>query len=67
MNGIITGFGTLLFIVGLVVGILSVIVSVHNLTPTLTAVTVNWHIEAEIAVVFLLIGVIMVTLGIKKF
>ncbi|MGA2523818.1 MAG: hypothetical protein ABSF65_06655 [Candidatus Bathyarchaeia archaeon] len=67
MNSILTGIGILLFIVGLVLGVFSGIGLVHNVTSEPTAITTNWHLEAVTAIAFMVIGVLMVTLGFKKF
>jgi len=65
MNGIVTGIGILLFIVGLVMGIISGIGLAQNVNSIGNAP--DWPIEAEIAIAFMVIGVLMVTLGFKKF
>jgi len=67
MDSILTGIGILLLVVGLVLGIFSVIVLVHSVTPLPAANTINWLVEAVIAIAFMVIGVLMVILGIKKF
>ena len=64
MNSILTGIGILLFIVGLVMGYASGMGLVHNVSIRPTP---NWLMEAVIAIVFMVIGVLMVILGIKKF
>jgi hypothetical protein len=68
MDSILTGIGILLFIVGLVLGIVSGIGLVHSLTASnVIAPTPNYLIDAVIAIAFMAIGVLMVILGIKKF
>jgi len=67
MDRIITSIGILLFIVGLVLGIFSGIGLVHSPMPAPTASPPDYLIEAVIAIAFMVIGVLMVILGIKKF
>jgi uncharacterized protein YacL len=67
MNTIIAGVGILLFIVGLVIGVLSVIVFAHNPMSQSIAPTIDWNVEAVVAIVFMVIGALVVILGIKKF
>jgi divalent metal cation (Fe/Co/Zn/Cd) transporter len=64
MDRILTGIGVLLFIVGLVTGYASGMGLLHNVS---VSVTPNWLIEAVIAIAFMVVGVLMVILGIKKF
>ncbi len=67
MNSIITGIGILLFIVGLVMGIFSGAGLAHNVTSEPTALLPNYLGDAVIAIALMVIGVLMVILGIKKF
>ena len=67
MNSILTGIGILLFIVGLVLGVFSGIGLVHNVTTEPTAITPYYLGDAVIAIALMVIGVLMVTLGFKKF
>jgi len=67
MNSIITGIGMLFFIVGLVMGVFSGVGLAHNVTAEPTAITPYYLGDAAIAIAFMVIGVLMVILGIKKF
>jgi len=65
MDSILAGIGILLFSLGLAVGIISGISLVQNVNSIGNAT--NWRIEAETAIVFMAIGVLMAILGTKKF
>ena len=64
MDRILAGVGILLFIAGLVMGIASEMGLVHNVS---ISPSTNWLIEVVIAIAFMVIGVLMAILGIKKF
>jgi len=64
MDKIITGFGVLLFTVGLVVGYASGIGLEHNVSIGFAQ---NWLIEAVAAFAFMVISGLMVFFGIRKF
>ncbi len=64
MDRILAGVGILLFIAGLVMGIASGMGLVHNVS---IRPSTNWLIEVVIAIAFMVIGVLMAILGIKKF
>ena len=67
MDSILTGIGILLFIVGLVTGIVSGIGLVHSLTVSnVIAPTPNYLIDAVIAIAFMVVGGLMDIFGIKK-
>jgi hypothetical protein len=63
MDRIITGFGILLFTVGLVTGYASALGLEHNVS---IGVTQNWLIEAVVAIAFMVGGGLMVIFGIRK-
>jgi len=66
MDKILTGIGILFLMIGVVMGIFSGFGLEHsNATPT--ALIPNFLIDALVAVAFIVIGVFMVILGIKKF
>ena len=66
MNRILTGIGILLFGVGLITAIISGIGLVYS-RPTPTANVPSYLEDAGVAIVFVVVGGLMVFFGIKKF
>jgi len=66
MNGILTGIGILLFVVGLIMGIISGIGMVVS-HPGPTANIPSYGVDAVVAIVFMIIGALMAVFGIRRF
>jgi hypothetical protein len=64
MDSILTGFGILLLIVGLVTGYASGMGLEHH--AAIIAPTQNWFIEAVVAIAFMVAGGLILFFGIKK-